>query len=171
MPQVHVCCLSLVPVTVAATRASHLVSLIDDNTIVERPPTIPAERHLFIGINDITEPTEGLIAPALEHVEQLLAFVEDWDRRNPMVVHCYAGISRSTAAAFIALCAANPGRAEAEIAWKMRAASPTATPNSRIVAFGDALLRRNGRMIAAAQAIGRGEMAVEGIPFAIAIEN
>ena len=74
-----------------------------------------------------------------------------------MVIHCYAGISRSTAAAFIASCALAPDHDEAEIAKRLRTASPSATPNSRLVAVADHLLCRDGRMIAAVAGIGRGE--------------
>ena len=91
-------------------------ALIDNGTLVVRPPAIAAENHLFLGIHDIVEPQDGLIAPAEEHVAELLDFVRGWDRSRPMVVHCFAGISRSTASAFIALCAVRPERSESEIA-------------------------------------------------------
>lgn len=171
MPHVHVCPLSQVSATVATSRASHLVSLINDDTPVVRPELIVEENHLFLGINDITEPMDGMVLPGEDHVRELLDFVATWDRSQPMVVHCYAGISRSTAAAFITLCAVKPERAEAEIARRMRAASRFAYPNPRIVAIGDRLLARNGRMIAAVNAIGRGEMTFENIPFALAVEG
>ncbi len=171
MPQVLVCPLSLVSATVATSGASHLISLINDQTPVVRPTTIPEENHLFLGINDIIEPAEGMIVPALEHVHDLVAFVGRWDRERPLVVHCFAGISRSTAAAYIALCAVNPERNEEHLAQRLRAASPTATPNSRLVGFGDQILGRNGRMIDAIRSIGRGEMAIEGMPFAIPIRD
>jgi len=80
-------------------------------------------------------------------------------------VHCWAGISRSTAAAFVSVCALRPQRDEREIAKALRSVSPTATPNPRIVAFADGLLGRKGRMIAAIDEIGRGESAAEGVPF------
>jgi predicted protein tyrosine phosphatase len=171
MPQVLVCPLSLVPATVASSGARHLVTLINGDTPVERPSAIAVENHLFLGINDIVEPAEGLVAPALEHVQELIDFIGRWDQAHPLVVHCFAGISRSTAAAFIALCAVNPKRTEADIAQRLRAASPTATPNARIVAFGDEILGRHGRMSAAIQSIGRGAMAVEGMPFAIPVSD
>jgi predicted protein tyrosine phosphatase len=171
MPQVLVCPLSLVPATVASSGARHLVTLINDSTPVERPAAIVPENHLFLGINDIIEPAEGMVVPALEHVQELVDFVRRWDQAHPIVVHCFAGISRSTAAAFIALCAVNPERREADIAQRLRAASPTATPNSRIVGFGDAILGRKGRMVSAVQSIGRGAMAVEGMPFGIPIRD
>ena len=53
----------------------------------------------------------------------------------------------------------------------MRAASPFASPNSRLVAIGDALLGREGRMVSAVEAIGRGEMAFESVPFSLAVED
>lgn len=171
MPHVHVCPLSQIEATVNASGASHLVSLINHDTPVPRPASISAKNHLFLGINDIVQPTDGLIAPAEEHVRELVAFVSDWDRRRPMVVHCFAGISRSTAAAFITVCALKPERSEADIARRMRAASLIAYPNARLVAFGDHVLGRGGRMVAAIEAIGRGEMAYENTPFALAVEG
>ena len=169
MPEVHVCPLSLVPDTVARARASHLVSLINDSTPVARPHGIPAANHLFLGVNDIVEPMEGMIVPAADHVRDLIDFVNGWDRERPIVVHCFAGISRSTAAAYITLCAVNPSRDEEEIARHLRSASRFASPNPLIVALGDRLLGRAGRMVDAIAAIGRGEEAVESIPFAIPI--
>src|SRR5579871_5182993 len=169
MPEVHVCPLSLVPETVARARASHLVSLINDNTPVARPQSIAAENHLFLGINDIVEPMDGMVLPAEDHVRELIAFIGGWDRERPMVVHCFAGISRSTAAAYVTLCAVNPSRDEEEIARQLRSASRFATPNPLIVSLADRLLDRGGRMVQAIAAIGRGADAIESVPFAIPI--
>jgi predicted protein tyrosine phosphatase len=84
-----------------------------------------------------------------------------------MVIHCYAGVSRSTAAAFIAACALAPNRDEFVVARTLRAASPTATPNARMVALADLALGRNGRMNEAIAEIGRGETCFEGTPFTL----
>ena len=84
-----------------------------------------------------------------------------------MVIHCFAGVSRSTAAAFIAACALNPRRDEFEVARVLRAASPTATPNARLVALADEALERRGRMTAAIMEIGHGEECFEGTPFTL----
>jgi predicted protein tyrosine phosphatase len=171
MPQVYVCPLSRIAETVADSNASHLISLINENTAVVRPDSIPEENHLFLGINDIVEPLDGMVLPAEEHVEQLIDFVAGWEPIRPIVVHCYAGISRSSAAAFITLCALKPERDEAEIAQRMRAASRFAYPNPRIVAIGDEILGRNGRMVDAVKAIGRGEPIAENFPFSIGLER
>jgi predicted protein tyrosine phosphatase len=169
MSSLHVCPLSLLHTTVEETGASHIVTLINSITAVERPVCISADRHLFITVSDIAEPAEGMILPGRTHVEQLLAFVRGWDRAAPMVIHCYAGISRSTAAAFITACALSPKREEALIAARLRAASASATPNPRLVAVADRLLDRKGRMIDAVAAIGRGAFAAEGKPFRLEI--
>ena len=86
-----------------------------------------------------------------------------------MVVHCFAGISRSTAAAFAAACASIRSATSSEIAWDIRRASRTAQPNARIVAIADRLLKRDGRMVRAIETIGPAELAMEGHPFRLDI--
>ena len=97
----------------------------------------------------------------------MLRFVESWDRAAPMLIHCWAGISRSTASAFITACVHNPSADEEEIALALRKASPTASPNRRLIAHADALLGRNGRMNDAVDLIGRGEISMEAQSFSI----
>jgi predicted protein tyrosine phosphatase len=167
---IHICSLTHMPRTVETTGARHLVTLLKSTDLVQRPSAILADNHLILGMDDIVMPIEGYIAPADEHVSQLIAFVRGWDRAAPMVVHCYAGISRSPAGAYIAACALNPSRDEQAIAQALRRASPTATPNARLVALADRLLARNGRMVAAIEGIGQGAMAYEGTPFRLDLE-
>jgi predicted protein tyrosine phosphatase len=171
MPTLHVCSLARLHETVLETRASHMVTLINTGFVVERPASIPADRHLFLNVSDIVEPLDGHIIPGEDHVRTLLSFVRAWDRANPLVFHCWAGVSRSTAAAYIAACTLAPDRDEAEIARALRRASPTATPNARFVALADDLLARRGRMVTAVQAIGRGAECMEGTPFMLKIER
>lgn len=167
MPTLHVSSLSKLHETVARVGASHLVTLINVNTVVERPASITESRHLFLGMSDVSAAMEGHVVPAEEHVERFLAFINEWDRAAPLVIHCWAGISRSTAAAYIAACALGPRRDEEEIAADLRAASPSATPNARLVAIADGMLGRSGRMSTAIERIGRGADAFEGTPFSL----
>ena len=167
---IHICPLALLHDTVEATGARHVVSLLDDQFRVERPRCIAPENHLWLRLNDICSPLDGYVLPDEEHVAELLEFVRGWDRRAPLVVHCFAGISRSTASAYASVCALNPQRDEAAIAQALRRASPTATPNIRIVSLADRLLGRDGRMTAAIQTIGRGVAAEAGTPFRLELE-
>ncbi len=164
---IHVCSLRLLEEEVARLGASHVVTLINEDTMPTTPPVILPENHLQLGMNDINDPVEGLTPPDEIHVEKLLAFVSDWDRGAPMVIHCWAGISRSTAAGYVALCLMNSNTDEHHIAASLRTASVTATPNRRIVAIADRLLARDGRMVAAIEKIGSGSMVSEGIPYSM----
>ena len=167
---IHVCSLARLHDTVRETRAHHVVTLIKDISLVRRPATIAPENHLLLDMDDITDHIEGYVAPAEEHVGDLLRFVRSWDRAAPLVVHCYAGISRSTAGAFVTACALNPRRDELTIARALRAASHTATPNIRIVSLADRMLGRDGRMVTAIQSIGPGMAAYATEPFRLDLE-
>ncbi len=167
MPRIHVCSIFKIADMAEATGARSLITLINGDIIVHRPAGIPPERHLFVPISDITAETEGQILPGESHVASLLEFVKLWDRKHPLLIHCFAGISRSTAAAFVSACALSPHRDEALIAQAIRQASPTATPNRRLVAVADSMLGRKGRMNEAIEKIGRGQDSAEGVPFAL----
>jgi predicted protein tyrosine phosphatase len=161
---VHVCALRHIPDVLEATRASHLVSAIN----ADLAPSTPAGmEHLRLDMHDIIEPCQGASAPAEEHVGQLIEFVHSWSREAPLLIHCYAGLSRSTAAAFITLCALNPDAPEAAIAQALRRASDTAVPNRRFVSLADRVLGRGGRMLAALETMGPHRIAAECVPFGV----
>ncbi|MDX2205790.1 MAG: protein tyrosine phosphatase [Hyphomicrobiaceae bacterium] len=164
---VHVCPLSEVPSVVERARASHLVTLLQSDIPVTTPPGITDGLHLRLEVHDISEPLFDQVAPDASHVRRLIAFAESWGGEGPMVVHCWAGISRSTAAAFTSLCLVNPEVPEAAIARALRAASPTAQPNRLIVRLADDLLGRNGRMLAAVEAMGPAVPAYAARPFSL----
>jgi len=167
---IHVCSLARLYATIDETRAQHVVTLLRRTDRVTRPVHILERNHLVLSVDDIAAPIDGMTMPAEEHVARLIAFAGAWDRTAPMVVHCFAGISRSTAGAFVAACALNPQRDETAIAQAIRAASRTAQPNAAIVAIADRLLKRDGRMIRAVESIGPAFLAEEGVPFRLDLE-
>lgn len=169
MPRIHVCSLQRLYETVRDTGAADVVTVIKSVTPVPTPPEVAAHRHLILNFSDINEPREGEILPGEHDVAALLGFVRGWERARPLVIHCYAGVSRSTASAFITACALRPDRSETEWASLIRQHSPTATPNRRLVSLGDDLLGRGGRMVDAIDRIGRGVDTYEGVPFALDI--
>jgi predicted protein tyrosine phosphatase len=165
-----VCGLSEVERLIAERRPSHLVTLLDPASMIETPAGLAAQRHLRVGVNDIAEPMEGLVLPGERVVTDLIAFARDWDEAAPMLIHCWAGISRSTAAAFTIACERSAPGKEAAIARALREAAPHAYPNRRIVALADDLLGRRGRMVDAVEAIGLGDFAM-GFPFDLAARH
>ena len=125
---IHVCPLSAVPQIVVAQQCL-------------APADLPAGRRA--GRDAATDPARPAPAPAYArhrrgdagpHRARRRAHRRAhrlrlaWGGQGPMVVHCWAGISRSTAAAFTALCAINPQVPEELIARRLREASPTAYP-------------------------------------------
>ena len=167
---IHVCSLAALPDTVKATGASHVLTVMANVDQVQRPESVLAANHLKISMDDITEQMDGFVAPSDSHIEQVLNFVRGWDRSAPLVVHCYAGISRSTASAFAAVCMLNPHRDEISIARQIRAASPIASPNRLIVSLADRALGRDGRMLRALDEMGPGNMMIEGRPFCLDLD-
>ena len=167
---IHVCSLARLHQTVEDSRARHVITLLKDISLVDRPAGIAPQNHLHIDVDDITCPMDGYNHPCEDHIARMLKFVTAWDRAAPIVIHCYAGISRSTASAFAAACAVNPDRDEMAIARELRRVSPTAMPNSLIVSLADRILGRRGRMIEAIDAIGPGDVAYEADPFRLDVK-
>lgn len=167
---IWVCPLSKVEATVRTAGAARLLSLLAPGTEMTRPAMIAEPDHLLLSLNDIAEPREGMTMPGEAHMRTLLDFGQSWDRARPLVINCYAGISRSTASAYIICAALQPSRDERELAWDLRLASPSATPNPRLIALADAMLGRQGRMVEAVRSIGRGADAFEGEPFSLEIQ-
>ena len=96
--------LSALSETIRADYPSHLVTLLSPGHMIDTPEGYAAENHLRLGINDIADPAAGIDPPAPAHITALLAFARGWNGERPMLLHCWAGISRSMASAFIILC-------------------------------------------------------------------
>nr|WP_246638552.1 tyrosine phosphatase family protein [Rhizobium binae] len=153
-------------------KARDMISLIAKEQAFHRPGVIAPERHLTLAMNDIAfKGTGGLVAPDETHVRQLIDFATSWRQETPLLIHCWMGVSRSPAAALIAALSLAPDQKEEELARRLRAASPFATPNARLIEIGDALLERGGRLVAAVRAIGRGADADGNTPFVLAIRD
>jgi predicted protein tyrosine phosphatase len=157
--------LAAVQLLVNKHKVSHVVSLLGPETPHRSFFGIADCNHLKLTFHDIIEPAEGLTPPAADHVETLIGFLKARQGQDPLLIHCWAGISRSTASAFTAMCLYNPGLDEYRLAQQLRSLSHVATPNRRIVAFADDIMGRKGRMVDAVDAIGRGEDAYEGVIF------
>jgi len=164
MPLILVTPLSAVPEALRRYQPSHLISLLSPAYMIETPEGFPAQRHLRLAVNDVSDPSLGEHPPREEHVTALLAFARAWDGSAPMLVHCWAGISRSMAAAFSILCDRTQQGGEIAVAREIRSRAPHAAPNSLIVRLADAQLAREGRMVDAREAMGPGESAEEGTP-------
>jgi predicted protein tyrosine phosphatase len=164
---IYICSLSRLEETVAQKNARYVVTAINPWSIPETPASVSNANHLRIAINDIDAPHSNLVHPEAHHINQLIEFAQRWNRDGPLVAHCLAGISRSSASAYIMACALNPATPERDIARTLRKASLTASPNLLMVRHADELLNRRGRMIAAIKALSPGSATMEADTFSI----
>ncbi len=139
---------------------SHVLSILDPGwPEPEALRVFDVHRRLKLHFHDVIEPLPGWVAPERCDVELLLAFARNLDgsRRvadeepglTHLLVHCHAGVSRSTAAATLILAQRDPGRPAQEIVREVTRLRPRAWPNLRMIEFGDALLGRDGEIVAA----------------------
>jgi predicted protein tyrosine phosphatase len=132
-----------------AVGVSHVLSLLDSDT--PRPTTLDQYEGIaceLLNFDDVIDEYPGFHAPRQIHVERILAFGERLrrDAGKHLLVHCHAGISRSTASAAVMMAQFNPGR-ETEAFLKLLELRPHAWPNTRIVELADRLLKRDGALM------------------------
>jgi predicted protein tyrosine phosphatase len=142
----------------SAAGVTHVLSILGPNS--PDPPefaAFPPHRRLILRFHDVIELQSDQIAPTREDVERLLVFGREASETPGahLLVHCRAGVSRSTAAAALILMQANPEWSASAALNAIAAIRPRAWPNLLILEFGDALLGRNGDVVAAAGAIYR----------------
>lgn len=171
MPRILVTPLSGLADMLSAHAPSHLVSLLSPEHMIPTPAGFPESRHLKLGLNDIIDPDAGTAPPARAHIEQLLEFARGWDTRQPMVIHCWAGISRSMASAYTILCDRLGPGSEAEVARAIRTRAPHAQPNRLMVYHADSVLARGGHMLHALDSMGPARFATEGVPTVFPLEG
>lgn len=164
-----VCSLRASREQVAQTGATKAISILSPDSDFPVFESLHDDNHLRLSFNDVAAASPGMTTPGAQDMQKLLGFVKSWDREAPLLIHCWAGVSRSTAAAYIAMCFLQPQRDEAELAWALREASPSATPNPLLIALADEALGRDGRMRQAIEDIGRGAYAYEGGPFKLSV--
>jgi predicted protein tyrosine phosphatase len=161
---IHVSSLSALDSVAATLTSFDLLTLLSPNHPATEWSGVACGRHLRLAFHDIVEPVAGLIPPDRPTVEAILDFGCDRGDGRAMLIHCWAGISRSSAAAFMIACDGNPGH-ERAIADELRRRAPFATPNRLMVQLADDVLERGGRMVEAIDRIGRGAEAFEGTPY------
>jgi predicted protein tyrosine phosphatase len=162
MSRIVVTPLSAVTDVIRRHQPSHVITLLSPEHMIESLAGLPADRHLRLGLNDVIDAAAGENPPERSHVETLLDFSRTWSGAAPMLVHCWAGVSRSMAATYAILCDRLGPGCEIRAAQAIRARAPHAYPNALLVRYADELLDRHGHMIDAIKLIGPGTLVAEG---------
>jgi len=131
----------------ATSPVTHVLSILDPT---EPDPlafeAFPPHERLTLRFDDILDPAPGYVPPSPQHVEQLLVFGRDIGPAglSTLLIHCHAGVSRSTASAAALLLQAFPDTDPDAIFAHIGRVRPQAWPNSRMVAFTDEQLSLRG---------------------------
>jgi predicted protein tyrosine phosphatase len=134
---------------------THVLSILDPHFPEPQDfTTYGPHRRLTLRFDDIIDTTPGMLLPELHHIETLLEFGSglasaEGDPLAHLLVHCHAGISRSTASMTILLAEARPNADEDALFAHIREIRPQAWPNSRMIELADDLLGRDGKLVAA----------------------
>jgi predicted protein tyrosine phosphatase len=105
--------------------------------------------RVTLRFHDAIEPDPGVVLPRKPDVDAILAFGRDAGDVRHLLIHCHAGLSRSTAAMLMILAQAHPHETEDAVVRRLLQIRPQAWPNSRMIGFADERLGRGGRLSAA----------------------
>ncbi len=140
----------------AARNVTHVLTLIDPGwPDIEAFDAFDDHHRKIMRFHDIIDPAEGKVMPTPEHVTEILDFGEELaasrDARQDghLLVHCYMGVSRSTAAMLSLLAQVHRDESEERLFERLREIRPQAWPNSLMVGFADEQLGRGGRLVEA----------------------
>jgi len=144
--------------------ASHVLSILDpDWPVPDAFGAFGEHTRLELRFDDVIEDVPGRLAPNENHVTRLLAFGRELvvePRANAhLLVHCHAGVSRSTASVALILAQALPQAPARDIFGELLRIRPQAWPNLRVVELGDALLARGGELVSGAAELYRRQLA------------
>ena len=119
---------------------------IEDTTIREPFRVQTNEpKQLILRFDDINKPMDDYIIPQMSHIKRALEFADKIEDGS-LLIHCHAGISRSSAIA-LAVIAKRLGSGKEEEAVKtLEHINPNCRPNKSIVEMTDELLERDGKL-------------------------
>ena len=168
---IHVCSLARLHATVAENRREPHRHADEDVHEVRRPESIAAEHHLLLDMDDIVVEIDGYHAPAEQHLTELIALRARLGPRSPAGGALLCRHQPLDCRRLRHRLRAQPAsRRSRDRAQRSAAPRRRATPNARIVSLADRVLGRDGRMVRAIEAIGRGTDATEGHPFRLELE-
>ena len=131
-----------------ARGVTHVLSILDPDWPEPAAfSAFDAHSRITLRFHDAIEPGDKIVLPQFAHVEAILTFGREM--RGHLLIHCHAGISRSTAAMTMILAQASPRESEDAIVERLVRIRPQAWPNLQMITFADKLLDRGGRLIAA----------------------
>ena len=143
-----------------SVNASHLISVIDPGYEPNTPEIV--KNHLKLGFDDIVEINKNnfihrntgfsqsqslnnQILPNIDHIKKIIEFVKSWDQVQPIVIHCWCGVSRSMATAIFIICNYHPNNIDSNVRY-MRKIAAHANPNTLMISMFEKYLNVEGKI-------------------------
>ena len=125
-----------------SVQPSHVISVIDPGFAPETPNGVT--HHLKLGFDDIinVSPNNQIFRlnsdeipqtpPNQEHINSIIEFSKSWNKKLPIVIHCWCGVSRSMATATYLMCSEDNSNIDRNIRY-IRTIAPHANPNKVLI--------------------------------------
>ena len=150
--KVFVCQRSAVSRKTSQVGATHVLSLLDPGKRPFLHPKTNRKNWLLLHFEDNLDENQPN-SPTREHVKQILAWGSTLPDDAVVLVHCEAGVSRSTAAALALLVQHHGNDKIDECIQLLLEVRPVACPNPLITLFADEQLGCNGKLHEKAEAV------------------
>jgi predicted protein tyrosine phosphatase len=152
--------------TLERYKPAYLVSLIENADAVSTPNYITPNNHLRLSFHDIEYEIPGT-SPSVADIEKLIEIALRWNvSRESILVHCVAGVSRSSAAGLIIASVRQPD-SEAKLVWLLKQQAPYCHPNRLMIKLADQVLFLEGKLIDAVAYMGEPDETVRPQPFVL----
>jgi len=128
---------------------THTISILDpcikDEYIPEFPKTKNLLRCFFYDIDKLQYQQEPIIKSVEKILNFLYEFIESSTHDKSILIHCHAGVSRSTATAYLLYCLVNENP---ETAFEnLLKITNKPWPNRNMIKLADDILQRNGDLL------------------------
>lgn len=126
-------------------KPSHIISVITLKEIKNLvfPPNFNKNNWLHLDISDVLDSNEPG-GPTVSDIEKLFNWVDNQKNLEKLLIHCYAGRSRSPAVATLLI--SRKYGIDTAIKW-LKAYLPDSCPNTEIIKLGDDMLKFNGKLL------------------------
>jgi predicted protein tyrosine phosphatase len=153
-----VCALKDLKTVCESVNPSHVISVIDPGYAPDTPTGV--NQHLKLGFDDIIDvsPNNQIfrlnadevpqLPPNSNHTESIIKFSDSWNKKTPIVIHCWCGISRSMASATYLMCKEDTSNIDRNIRY-IRSIAPHANPNKVLIKLFEDFLKVNNQITTA----------------------
>ena len=150
-----VCSLKDLETVCESIKPTHVISVIDPGYAPKTPSGV--SQHLKLGFDDIVGISSDnkifrlntdevpQLPPNSTHTDSIINFSNTWKKKDPIVIHCWCGVSRSMATASYLMCKEDSINIDRNIRY-IRSVAPHANPNKVLIKLFESSLKLENKM-------------------------